>query len=168
MSETPETIWTCDHVGEYGHYFPEAVEAEGEYGGKAIKYRRADIPPTLSADLIRLRAENEALRAERDDAQSGTWPQWARTILSFLQEFGWRFDDLIDLPEELENYLREYPDSAVDGLQEQVSTLRASEARMREALTIAETTIADLERANASYQSALSERGIDGSKGTEE
>ena len=106
MSETPETIWTCDHVGEYGHYFPEAVEAEGEYGGKAIKYRRADIPPTLSADLIRLRAENEAVRA--------------------------------------------------------------SEARMREALTIAETTIADLERANASYQSALSERGIDGSKGTEE
>ena len=53
-------------------------------------------------------------------------------------------------------------------LRAEVATLRASEARMREALTIAETTIADLERANASYQAALSERGIDGSKGTEE
>ena len=50
----------------------------------------------------------------------------------------------------------------------EVATLRASEARMREALAIADTTIADLERANASYQAALSERGIDGSKGTEE
>lgn len=53
-------------------------------------------------------------------------------------------------------------------LRAEVATLRAGDARMREALTIAETTIADLERANASYQSALSERGIDGSKGTEE
>ena len=53
-------------------------------------------------------------------------------------------------------------------LRAEVATLRASEARMREALAIADTTIADLERANASYQAALSERGIDGSKGTEE
>ena len=51
MSELPETIWTCNHVGEYGQYFPEAVEAEGEYGGTAVSYRRADVPPTLSAAM---------------------------------------------------------------------------------------------------------------------
>ena len=51
MSEAPETIWTCNHVGEYGRHFPEAVEAEGEYGGTAVSYRRADLPPTLSAAM---------------------------------------------------------------------------------------------------------------------
>ena len=57
---------------------------------------------------------------------------------------------------------------AITALRTELTTLRASDVRLREALTIAETTIADLERANASYQAALSERGIDGSKGTEE
>ena len=56
----------------------------------------------------------------------------------------------------------------VIALRAEVATLRASEARMREALAIAETTIADLKRANASYQAALLKCGIDGSKGTEE
>ena len=51
MSDAPETIWTCAHVGEYGHYFPEAVEAEAEYGGTATAYRRNDLPPTLSAAM---------------------------------------------------------------------------------------------------------------------
>lgn len=62
------------------------------------------------------------------------WPKWARSILSTLQDFGWRFDDLIDLPEELENYLNEYPDSAVDGLCEERDQLRAENERLRNAL----------------------------------
>ena len=45
MSEAPETIWTCDHLGEYGQYYPEAVEAEGDYGGTAVEYTRADLSP---------------------------------------------------------------------------------------------------------------------------
>lgn len=57
------------------------------------------------------------------DAQSGPWPQWAASILTCLKDFGWRFDDLIDLPEELESYLRDYPDSAVTGLREQIYSL---------------------------------------------
>ena len=67
MSEAPETIWTCNHVGEYGRYFPEAVEAEGEYGGTAVSYRRADLPPTLSAalELPEVKALLEALRDMR-------------------------------------------------------------------------------------------------------
>jgi hypothetical protein len=46
MNDAPETIWTCTHVGECGYYFHDAVEAEGEYGGTAVEYRRADLPPT--------------------------------------------------------------------------------------------------------------------------
>ena len=42
MSEAPERIWTCSHLGEYGRYYPEAVEAEGEHGGMAVEYLRAD------------------------------------------------------------------------------------------------------------------------------
>ena len=38
MSRTPDRIWTCTHIGEYGEYFPNAIEAEGEYGGKAVSY----------------------------------------------------------------------------------------------------------------------------------
>jgi hypothetical protein len=44
-TKAPERIWTCEHVGEYGHYFPEAVEAEGEYGGTAVEYILADLAP---------------------------------------------------------------------------------------------------------------------------
>ena len=46
MSDAPETIWTCTHVGEYGYFFPDAVEAEGEYGGVGVEYRRTDLPAT--------------------------------------------------------------------------------------------------------------------------
>ena len=64
MSDAPETIWTCTHVGEYGHYFPDAVEAEGEYGGTAVEYRRADLPPTPAQIMAdpRVKALVEALR----------------------------------------------------------------------------------------------------------
>jgi nicotinamide riboside kinase len=43
MTDAPETIWICSHLGEYGRYFPEAVEAEGAYGGTGIQYTRTDI-----------------------------------------------------------------------------------------------------------------------------
>lgn len=83
---------------------------------------------TAAADHI------ERLRDDLYDAQNGPWPQWASSILNTLKDFGWRFDDLIYLPEELANYLQEYPDSAIEGLQEHVSRLTAqlTEARAGE------------------------------------
>lgn len=50
--ETPETIWTCKHLGDYGRFFPEAVEAEGAYGGMAVQYTRTDaITPAMAAKV---------------------------------------------------------------------------------------------------------------------
>ena len=46
-TEAPERIWICSHLGEYGHYYPEAVEAEGEWGGVAIPY----VPEARIAEL---------------------------------------------------------------------------------------------------------------------
>ena len=43
-TEAPERVWICSHLGEYGKYYPEAVEAEGEYGGVAISY----VPEAIS------------------------------------------------------------------------------------------------------------------------
>ena len=41
-----ERIWAFhEPVGEYGHYFPETVEAEGEYGGTAVEYILTDLAP---------------------------------------------------------------------------------------------------------------------------
>jgi len=57
MSDAPKTIWTCTHVGEYGHYFPDAVEAEGEYGGTAVEY-------TLTSSIAaQLKAADELAEA---------------------------------------------------------------------------------------------------------
>ena len=50
MSDAPETIWTCDHLGEYGQYYPEAVEAEGAYGGTAVEYIRRDLVKVTGFD----------------------------------------------------------------------------------------------------------------------
>lgn len=52
MNDAPERIWTCAHVGEYGYYFPDAVEAEGEYGGTAVQYTRADLHDARIAALV--------------------------------------------------------------------------------------------------------------------
>lgn len=72
----------------------------------------------------------ERLHDALHDAQNFPWPQWASSILNTLKEFGWRFDDMIDLPEELANYMREYPDSAVEGLIEQRDDAQAEIARL--------------------------------------
>ena len=64
MSEAPERIWTCSHLGEYGRYYPEAVEAEGEHGGTAVEYIRAD----HVADMLKAERE-KALR----EAASLSW-----------------------------------------------------------------------------------------------
>lgn len=50
MTDAPERIWTCKHIGEYGRYYPEAVEAEGEHGGEAVEYVRADARPMTVAE----------------------------------------------------------------------------------------------------------------------
>lgn len=49
----PERIWTCSHLGEYGSYYPEAVEAEGEHGGMAVEYIRADLVSAQIAAAIK-------------------------------------------------------------------------------------------------------------------
>lgn len=54
MSDAPDQIW-IDRNG--GNWSP----CSG--GTQDVEYRRADLPPTLSADLIRLRAEVATLRA---------------------------------------------------------------------------------------------------------
>ena len=86
-------------------------------------------------------AETIAAKDARIAELEEHWPQWARSILSTLQEFGWRFDDMIDLPEELENYLNGYPDSAVEGLLEERDQLRADNERLRDALRECEAEI---------------------------
>ncbi len=71
---------------------------------------------STASDLKDAKDNLARVTAERDDARVGPWPTWAESILTVLREFGYRFDDIIDLPEEVSNYLRDYPDSAVNGL----------------------------------------------------
>lgn len=72
MSEAPERIFICKHFGEYGSYFPEAVEAEGEYGGEAVEYVRADLdmidPAALVAGAYEASA-NELAKAAQSEAE---------------------------------------------------------------------------------------------------
>tara|TARA_B000000460_G_scaffold248815_2_gene227340 strand:- start:5419 stop:5748 length:330 start_codon:yes stop_codon:yes gene_type:complete len=51
--QAPERIWIAGHLGEYGPYYPEAVEAEREHGGHAVEYVRADLAPQPEADPVR-------------------------------------------------------------------------------------------------------------------
>jgi len=52
---TPDSIWVCTHLGEYGKYYPEAVEAEGEYGGTAVEYVPKQAKPEGTEDLQKQR-----------------------------------------------------------------------------------------------------------------
>ena len=61
-TEAPERIWVCAHLGEYGHYYPEAVEAEGEWGGVAVPYVPETISDAQAARIAELEAEVETLR----------------------------------------------------------------------------------------------------------
>jgi hypothetical protein len=109
---------------------PEAVEGlacEAELFGYK---KQAAALRALSARLAEVEAENE-------DLKYPTWPQWASEILATLKEFGWRFDDdTVDLPGAVSDWLREYPDSATDGLIEQrddaINRAEAAELRARE------------------------------------
>jgi phage terminase large subunit-like protein len=51
MTDAPDKIWICSHFGEYGSYFPEAVEAEGAYGGTGVEYTRTDISQARIEEL---------------------------------------------------------------------------------------------------------------------
>ena len=67
MKDAPETIWTCTHVGEYGYFYPTEDEAKEEYGGTPVRYRRADLPPTLDAvkampEVVTMLAEMRKLK----------------------------------------------------------------------------------------------------------
>jgi hypothetical protein len=73
MTQTPEElaalgrVWICPHVGEYGRYYPEAVEAEGEHGGGAVEY----VPATA---LTALQAERDAAVARAEKAEGALKP----------------------------------------------------------------------------------------------
>ena len=63
---TPDQIWIAGKPSEYGRYYPERVEAEGEHGGCGIEYVRRD-PVVLAAlpevqELIRAAERNMLAR----------------------------------------------------------------------------------------------------------
>ena len=90
--------------------FPPERRGTADHFGKAAMILRA-----LAQRCADLEALNETL-LERSES---VWPKWAETILNTLKDFGYRFDDLIDLPEEVENFLNGYPDSSTCCLLEQ-------------------------------------------------
>ena len=47
MNDAPERIVIAGTLDECGSYYPSAVEAEGEHGGFAVEYLRADIADEL-------------------------------------------------------------------------------------------------------------------------
>ena len=53
-TKAPERVWVCEHMGEYGNFYPEAVEAEGEHGGTSVEYVRADLLTAAEAEKERL------------------------------------------------------------------------------------------------------------------
>ena len=67
-TEAPERVWICSHLGEYGHYYPEAVEAEGEYGGVAISYVPEAISEAKDKRIAELESSLEDVSADFNDA----------------------------------------------------------------------------------------------------
>ena len=61
MSEMPETIWATG-----GHYWPDPTHKRDK-----TEYRRANLPPTLSAAMEL--PEVKALKDERDAATAAYW-----------------------------------------------------------------------------------------------
>jgi hypothetical protein len=57
MTDLPERIFIAGRLEECGQYFPEAVEAEGEYGGTAVAYVPESTVQGLQKDNARLRAD---------------------------------------------------------------------------------------------------------------
>lgn len=43
-----DSVWIAGHAGEYGCYYPEGVEAEGEHGGTAVEFRRVSALTTTT------------------------------------------------------------------------------------------------------------------------
>jgi len=57
MTQAPERIFIAGEYDEYGYYYPNSVEAEGEHGGKAGEYIRADLMPEfVPVEWVRVKA----------------------------------------------------------------------------------------------------------------
>ena len=83
-TEAPERIWIAGDFGECGNYYPNAVEAEGENGGFAVEYTRADLAPVVKP-LSFGRAEKSGMNLQADCAfgryyiavrPDGVWLWW--------------------------------------------------------------------------------------------
>jgi len=57
MTDASEILWISGHGGEYGRYYPSAVEAEGEHGGKAVGYVGADLHKAQAKRIAELEDE---------------------------------------------------------------------------------------------------------------
>lgn len=100
----------------------------------------ADMLTTLAAENATLRAERDEAQSELDDYHASDWPIWAKQIYNTLKEFGYRYDhfDGIDLPEDVSEFLRGFPENAASELMEQrddalqeLATLRAEQAMLK-------------------------------------
>ena len=98
-----------------------------------------------------LTGARDAAQSELDDCLASDWPIWATQIYNTLKEFGYRYDhfDGIDLPEDVSEFLRGFPENAASELMEQrddalqeLATLRASEAAALERITELEALLA--------------------------
>jgi hypothetical protein len=87
MSDLIDRIWICPHVGEYGHYYPEAVEAEGEYGGAAVAYAPQSALEAKDAEIARLREALRQIIPMTDEIASApiTAERWAERIEDIAQ-----------------------------------------------------------------------------------
>ena len=140
-------VLVIDGLDKYAALFqaddrdPKTMRALRVYNEAKSNHRRfvkeAHALRTLVAENATLRAERDAAQSELDDCIASDWPIWAKQIYNTLKEFGYRYDhfDGIDLPEDVSEFLRGFPENAASELMEQrddalqeLATLRASEA----------------------------------------
>ena len=69
----PERVWIAGMLDECGNYYSEPVEAEGECGGIAVEYIRADLvdPAAIREAALREAADAINERGKMEQADFG-------------------------------------------------------------------------------------------------